>query len=472
MAASTTRTGLTPYWVAEAVRLHEIRTGPLDDHHEVSQALKLQTSFSDRLLERATQLGEREGWFTAVRRWHQLARFSALLLMLIAAGGGATVAFGILGPAERQINVLLALVTVLGLPTLTLLFWLISLIMPGTQRRGSMGEIWLWLNERFGRQSHRLDISRALVSLLSRHRILQPLLGVVSHGFWLVALLSTTLTLAGLLSARRYTFNWETTLLSPDAFVWLVSVLGRPLSAWGLDGPEPAMIRLSDGLHALPDAVHLQWSAWLIGCIFFYGIVPRLMALAVTVFLTWHRLARLSLDPELPGHAELRSRLDPISLPGSIDAPAPQHIPIPDQAPGKLVNTAGAALIGIELPSEYDWPPNLATPSASVRDLGIVDHREQRQQALAQLRSAPPERLLIACDSAQTPDRGTIMLIQQLASLAHTTHIMLLVPDAHGTTGVADRVPVWHASLDAAGITHDRIHTDAPSALTWLRALP
>src|SRR3546814_8950143 len=37
---------------------------------------------------------------------------------------------------------------------------------------------------------------------------------------------SMLVTLLALLSARRYQFNWETTLLSPDAFVSITSWLG------------------------------------------------------------------------------------------------------------------------------------------------------------------------------------------------------------------------------------------------------
>ncbi|HLR13168.1 MAG TPA: DUF2868 domain-containing protein [Burkholderiaceae bacterium] len=467
-------TDFTHRWVAETIRLHEIRSGPLEDTQEIRQALRQRDGLADRLLYRAARLGEREGLFAAVQRWCSLARISAMVLALIAVIGGATVALGVFSATQREVNILVALVAVLGLPTLTLIFWLVSLVMPSGQRHGGLGEFWLWMNRRLSRHRNQIDLTRALVSLLSRHRVLQPLLGAISNGFWLLALLATTLMTTGLLSARRYVFNWETTLLSSDTFVWMATTLGKPLSVLGLNGPEPDVIRLSDGMHVLPESAHLQWSAWLIGCLMLYGMLPRLIALICTLWLARRRVASMAVDVNLPGHAELRSRLEPVSLPGGIDSPAPLHIHTPDQTSQVHANATGAAIVGIELSEDHRWPPGPLqahiAPEHGVRDLGVVDAWQQRQQAIANLQVSPPRKLLIACDGAQTPDRGTIMLIKQLASLAHTTHIMLPVHHPSDRLDGANRIPVWHSTLHDAGFSADHIHADDESALAWLHA--
>src|SRR3546814_2606449 len=73
------------------------------------------------------------------------------------------------------------------------------------------------------------------------------------------------------------------------------------------------MIRASDGLQQLPGSAQALWSSWLIGCVVVYGLLPRLVCLAVSLYLTKTRLAGLTLDTGLPGYAELRDRLAPVS---------------------------------------------------------------------------------------------------------------------------------------------------------------
>ncbi len=370
--------------------------------------------------------------------------------------------------ANRQINVLIALVTLLGLPTLTLLLWLASLVLPSGQRHSGFGELWLWISRRLARSGQTSTLTRALASTLSRARALQPLLATVSHTIWLFALLATTLTVAGLLSARRYTFNWETTLLSSDTFVTLTTWIGWPPSLLGFNTPSASVIRLSDGMHTLPPDAHVQWSGWLIGCLVCYGVVPRALALAASWWTTRKRLARIRLDTSLPGYAELRNRLDPASLPGAIDAPAPAALhanPLP--GPIHTAHTNARCIIGIELPDEYPWPPEPVP--RHIHDLGVLDTWPQRKQALVELERIAPHKLLVVCDGRQTPDRGTIMLIQQLFGLAQYTHVLLATP-ATQQPAAPDRNEVWRSTLTDAGINDVHIHDTSGTGLAWLHS--
>src|SRR5690606_17128584 len=89
----------------------------------------------------------------------------------------------------------------------------------------------------------------------------------------------------------------------------------------GFTVPPVDVIRISDGLHALPPTAQSMWSGWLIGCVVAYGLIPRLIGLAVCILRGRKTLATLGPDAGLPGYAELRERLSPRSEKTGIDAP-------------------------------------------------------------------------------------------------------------------------------------------------------
>src|SRR5690606_21345475 len=143
---------------------------------------------------------------------------------------------------------------------------------------------------------------------------------------------------------------------------------------------------------------------------------------------------RLRIDPALPGYAALRDRLLPAVQSSGIDRPVdPLHQPrittggAPDAE--VLAPLNGQPLqVGLELPADLAWPPRGmpggtrdeapdGTPGASphsILNAGNLDSREQRNRLLDALAQSTTPRLLIACDTRQTPDRGTLGLIASL----------------------------------------------------------
>src|SRR5699024_8358309 len=201
---STTRRHFSTVWLAEAIRLQESRKGPYQDSQINRQAIATASDFLTRLLYRAQLLGERENLITPLNTWIRGGRLTLLLLVLFALITGIATAVGVLTQDQRQINLFVALVAFLGLSTASFLFWLVSLALPQRQTT-TLGNGWLWLSQRLNKatDNNRL-IGQALLSLLSRSRILAPLFGGISHLLWLIALSSATLTTLGLLSTRRY----------------------------------------------------------------------------------------------------------------------------------------------------------------------------------------------------------------------------------------------------------------------------
>lgn len=428
-------------WQAEAIRLRETHWGPLEDTAELRQARQTDLELPGRIVRRAQLLAARDGLATHLTHWVQGARLAAVLLWLAAALAGTSAAWGALGTGQQPVNLALALLALLGLHAMTFLIWLLS-FWPGTLQSSGLSQAWLKLTQRLVRGPDAALASQALLSLLARARAWRAILGGISHSAWIIAFASALLTLLVLLSTRRYTFQWETTLLAPESFVTMANALGTLPSWLGFPIPDAGIIQSSNGLHRLPAAAQADWSAWLIGCVLVWGLAPRLVAGLLCLIIARRRLRNLSVDPSLPGWLELRERLMPRHRPAGIDAPAPGPAqPVAYTSPAASLTANAWVILGMELGPDTAWPP-ADTPS-EVLDLGICDSRADRQRIVQQIQP-PPERLLLVYDARQTPDRGTRAWLAELQQLCPQIDALLLNRPA--------REAIWRDILAGQGI--------------------
>lgn len=453
------------FWLAETLRLRESLWGPLEDASELRKLQSAPGTFEARVLARARMLAEREGMAQTLAQWRSVARLTLLLFAGAAFLLGCGAAAGALGPGG-SVNLAPAVTALLGLNTLAFLLWLASFLMQGSAAGSVLASAWLKLTRKLARGPDAVLLPRALLELLSRQRLQRWAAGTLSHGLWVLALAGALLTLVALLVTRRYTFHWETTLLSPDTFVTLVQGLGRLPSLLGFPEPPAAIIRSSSGPSTLPDAAHAAWSIWLIGMVVTYGLLPRLAALAVSITILKRRQSTLTLDTTLPGIVELRERLMPASESTGIDRPAPSLTTsgLPPVAARPGVGTR-RALVGVELPAELAWQGPELPPG--VNDLGIVDSRPERRRLLATLHGDAVEQLLVCCDARQTPDRGTVAFLVELAGLAQQPRLLLLPDDASAT-----RREQWLQQLMNAGFEVEHFFRTRAEALHWLAGNP
>ncbi|WP_408608105.1 DUF2868 domain-containing protein [Candidimonas nitroreducens] len=452
--------GLAAHWMAETVRLREAHWGPLEDASESRRARAEGRGLAAKILLRARYLGQREKLDELLARWKRGARLALLGLAVAALFAGAGAALGALGNGERPVNLLLALFAILGLHTLTFLAWLLSF---GVHAQvAGLGRLWLWLTRKLARSPDAALAPRALLELLSRNGALRWILGGVSHGLWVCAFASLLLVLVAVLSTRRYTFGWETTLLSADAFVHATTILGWLPARLGFAMPAADMVRASNGLHTLPASVQMLWSSWLLGCVLAYGLLPRLLALLLCLYMSRRRLAATALDASLPGYAELRERLQPSSEQTGIDAPDTGEVATRIPSGHGAAQAGRPLVVGIELPGDEPWPVQ-ALPEG-MADGGNIDSRTQRNALLESLRAHPPSRLLAVCDARQTPDRGALALLAELAAPAGELRILL-----HGAAAGAGRSAAWRERLAAAGRPADSLYEHWPPALAWLQ---
>lgn len=447
-------------WLAEAVRLREAHWGLLDDQQAVRMARQGPPDFAERLLLRAAELGRVDDLARHLVQWRHAAWLALAVLALVAVLAGATSALGALGDGVRPVNIVWALTALLGLHALTFLFWLASTLWPRARGARGLGALWLWLMRRVARGPHAALIPSAFVNLLAQAGMRRSLYGAISHLLWTLALASALLTMVFVLSTAQYQFVWATTLLAPDRFVGLSQTLGAVPAWFGFPVPDPALVRASDGTTALPAAAQTQWSLWLLGVIVVYGLLPRLAALAWCGWQIHRARAAVSLDTSLPGFIELRERLLPTEQHLGIDRPVTAlHAPHL-QAPAPLTIGAGQpAIVALEPSIEADWPPFPLPPP--VADLGRLDSREQRRQVLDVLAAQPAGRLLVVCDTEQTPDRGAMGLISDLSR--HAAALGVWVPPGA-------RHALWLTHLARAGVTAETTFATAAQCRQWLGA--
>ncbi len=226
--------------ITEAIRWVE-QNGPLDDAQALRTAAARAPHGPAQITERARQLGERIGLPSELARARQWAPWVLLAMVALIVMAGLGLAGNVVGGGERHINVIVALVSLLGLHALTLLLWLVGLWLPiGSFGGASLGWIWLSLTARVagGKRGQAPVLVRAATGLLGRARLLPWAFGLVSHGIWSLSFAVVLAAMLFALAFRSYTLSWETTILDPAFFVRAVQALGWAPAQLGFPVPD------------------------------------------------------------------------------------------------------------------------------------------------------------------------------------------------------------------------------------------
>jgi len=444
--------------ITEAVQLLE-ETGPLDDAAAMREAVARQENMQQRVAHRAAVLGERTGLQQELTRMRNAAPWVAAALVVLVVMVGLTLAGSVVGGTERHINILAALLSLLGAHLLTLCFWVVGLLLPLRAPKASFGWLWMTLTARVagGRRGQTPLLLRAATRLLVQARLLPWVLGLVSHAIWSLSFLAVLGAMLFALAFHRYTLSWETTILDPEFFLHAVQALGRAPAWFGFATPDAATV-LAAG--ASDPAGQRTWALWLTGCIAVYGLLPRLLLLMLSAAV-W-RVRRGGLQPRLdaPYYRRLASRFEAMAPSAIVD-------PDPGRAraalPARPANPTDAVLIAAyELPLEQSWPPGGALPphATVLRTDGSAEARRQLIDTAARLR---PRALVLACRAAASPDRGTERLLREL--LAHCGDCRLwLTADGDDVEQAAHARARWHHWLADTGLGPTVVAHDALDA--------
>lgn len=459
--SSTDRLSFKEYCLVESLRVKEATWGPVEDAAETRRSMAKGGSFVQRIVCRAQLIAQREGLDQQYDQIRQLAVLALPLLMLVAVVTGVLAAYGVLGNTGN-INVLTAVSALLALNVLSFIGWGISLGWPkkADTSLNPLGRLWLWLTKRFVRGPEAGLMLGAGMNVLGRHGLARWVFGTATHLLWFCATFAAILALLWAFSARRYGFNWETTLLSPEHFVSVVQSLGALPSLLGFSVPDAELIHRSDGLQRLSASEQRLWSGWVLGCLVAYGLLPRLLALLFCGARWLLTLRALHIDTSMPGFAEHRDRLMPMAERVGIDAQAPaDRVETVQPVTVRPDINAPTLVVGVELADTKAWPPSALPPAWE--DAGVVDSRAQRQQLLQRLQQQQAAHLVLVCDAHQTPDRGVIAWLSELRAYGEQCSVVLYATAQQPDN--PERLQSWLYRLEAAGFESEQIfsHFDA-----------
>lgn len=460
--------GLSPVLLTETIRSIE-EEAPLEDSEAMRHALHNRSGNEERVIERALSLSRRLKMDRELERWRGLASYVGLALSVLVFFIAYGIAASVVG-ADRSLNVVLAFFVALGLHAVTLAIWLIAVAASAWSRRpGTLGTLSLgglllrlvaWLP--VDRSPHSLTMLSTANSLLQRAKLLPWAFGFISHIIWAAALLLVIVALGFAFSFREYRLTWETTILGADFFVRFVQITGWLPHMLGFPLPDTATLLNP----AAPASDQRAWAWWLIGCTVVYGLLPRLVLAAVSWYVWRRRTLALGLDTTDPYFRKLLTRFAEMEPSVVVDH---EHRPEPVASNIAVLPRSGQAdslaIIGFELPANSPWPPeNLGEEAAYTTR--ISGSSEERRALLDTLARISPQKILIVCNPASSPDRGTERFIREACTQGAQCGL-LLQPSPDGQAGNPQRWQVW---LERSDMKYVPAFTTPAGASNWIGA--
>lgn len=445
-------------WLCEAIRLRESQWGPRDDskarllaQHELSSLAKV--------VRRAQELSQSSGLTATITKLSQAGWGAFLLMMILASIAGGSLALAALGQATQPVNIVWALLTLLGLNTFSLLLWSVMLLSP-TASGGRFAQLWPWLTRKLARGPEMGLAVQSWWSVWRQAHATRWILSLGTHLIWMNILLAAALVMLFTLSTRQYDFVWETTVLSSDFFVRTIGWLSVIPHWFGFVIPDSESIRMSGSVAANNNEVLRRlWSEWLLGCLTVYGILPRFFLGLLSGLIVAHRRSLINPDLTSPYYEAILKKM-------SANEIEPEGRKPGDATEGRSSDvghiwTTKNILIAIELDPKDAWPPKGIGDVLSCAD--PVDSRESRQQTLANMMRVRPSNLVLACDARHSPDRGTLRLIRDLSEHSKRTLLWLRHSQVTGA-----HTEAWLTQLRSIPDIELKIHDDVSSVMQWL----
>jgi hypothetical protein len=466
--------------LAEAVRLHEDTQGfAINDPQADAIAQNADGDLEHRIIMRARALTIAPALTASLQQLRYAFGIIVVFGSIVVGVIGATTAQLALGSQLEGpvINFFWMLGSLLGVPSIALLVWLIlAFLTPRAVTTGSLGNLAFLLGRRISQRLHKGPIQlaavQAVASVYTRTSIGRWTLSTISHALWLAFLFGCLVLLLLILSTKQYTFTWETTILSERSYIAFTRVIASVPKRLGFPTPDAQQITASQRTDKgePPAESREAWSGLLVGSLVVYGLLPRLLLLGFCLLARRRAYLRFRLDTELPGYARLQTRLMPASQTIGVVDPDQfrkihemgEHVHARNTA--QPVARAGpAAIMGLEIEQLTSaWPPPVR--GVDWLDLGFVDNRDERRRALEQVQSAPiPLRsIAIVCSVATTPDRGTRGFISRVRASSDAPVVILLTDgqrlrDRGHRDEVEQRFADWRELAMGAQVSENRI---------------
>lgn len=394
---------------------------------------------------------------------------------ILALLAGAAAARAALGAANDQaVNVFWALGNLLGVQMVLLLVWF-ALLLLGARglALGSLGSFVVHLAQGLARRlrgatPEQTAALHAAGAVLSRPDLARWTFSAISHALWTAFNLGCVLVLALLLSTKRYTFIWETTILDAETYQRLTNLLAAGPALLGFATPTPQQV--ADTVIDAPTeniaAAKHAWSGLLLGAMIVYGLMPRALLAAASWLGRARSLRRYRLDLLNPGF----QRLAPLLMPqtralGIVDGDENNALAAARSAPPLAASRPPGppAILGLEIaPPPTGWPPRL--PGLTLTDLGLIDDRDAQHRCIANLRVAAtePRCLIVVASLTTTPDRGIGSFLRELGRASSNSLSLVLtggdsLRKRGGARQLEQRISDWRQLAIESGMTDARI---------------
>lgn len=445
-------------WRYELVRLNESESTWLNDTLANQEAVQHTDKVWPRLWRRAQELAPDLDAAVAMQRVSLTLQASGMALGLLAFALGISAGLAALGDAGKPVNVIWALLVIIFVPTLSLLLWMVSCVLPQA-KGGWFGQAWGWLTNRLLSRGKDARVWRAWLNVAEERQATKWWLAVVTHSLWAVTLAGALFALLVAFSLRHYTFLWQTTWLEATVFVDLAQAISAVPVWLGFNVPEAKTILMSGNQAIDQSDVRTQWAHWLLGAVFVWGLMPRVLALMVSAYFLRRCYAKVGPPPTDAYALLVQERLDKAAHPISVDGPPGQRDQWPRAvflSPKNVRDTRAAVTL------ETQWlEESRAALTDAVHVLAPIDDRVSRKETLVQLQSLAPSHLLIVVDAQHTPDRGLVNTILALTPHTGCTRVYLKFADV-----ARNRTPQWQEKLQAIGLGEP--FDDWSSALQWM----
>jgi hypothetical protein len=300
--------------------------------------------------------------------------------------------------------------------------------------------------------------------VVARERLAPWVFGLGSHLVWTVGFVFMLLGLLLGFAFREYRLTWETTILSPQWFAAFARATGALPALLGV--PVPALDAGTGQLAGAWPARDAAW--WLLACVALYGLLPRALCALWCGWVVRRALRRIDIDLSDPYYQRLLARLQALEPALVTDAEQPGAALMRARSAARGVFTQARAVVGFELAGHLPWPPLGLGPDAdyTVRIAGSMDEQAQAQERLAVLR---PGALLVVCDAAASPDRGTARFLREAALSAQRCALVLSAASGGDGDDMLMQAGVrrWRDWMQGAGLAEWVFFEYPANAAAW-----
>ncbi|WP_417689099.1 DUF2868 domain-containing protein [Pseudidiomarina sp.] len=418
------------FWLAEHQRLRDATDPKLQQQQFKFSEVTANTTQA-QILQRAARLSERQGVLTQLHHWQQLRRLLTLVFAALAVLAGIGSSQAILSQPQ-PISLLFAL-SLLLLPNLLLfVFWLVfALRRPRPSGVTGVAYALLTLLQRKRGEG---ALEHSWLNHVQQQRLLQPLMALTTHGFWLLLSSAAWLTLLIYLSFNDYSFQWATTILAShqvQSIAQAINSLPHVLFAAELPLVTNSAAALTDANAA---------GRWLTLCLMTYGILPRALAALGALLLFFWRSQHMRLELQAEGYAAVVQGIARVQQRATtVDADngdASEQLRFQYASHG-----SGHYTVSIDYEAAADF-------TASDDYLGVVATYADKQALVARFKDTPSAQLQVRVATRLTPDRSSLRYLAELAATTQQLTVILVRGQQ------ATYLTPWQQQLEQYGVDY------------------